>query len=66
LRLWSDHTVDRLAAAALYFDVFTRPQPVLLDLLKQPAAAAATDLFPMDVGTAFRCDLVRREHATSK
>jgi len=63
------HTVTEgqlfgLAAAALYFDVFARPETMLLDLLEQPAAAAAANLHPPDVGSAVRCDLARREHAT--
>ncbi|HKC56357.1 MAG TPA: hypothetical protein VKC35_09530 [Vicinamibacterales bacterium] len=65
-RLWSDHPIDGLAAAALYFDVFARPKTMLLDLLEQPAAAAAANLDPPDVGIAVRCDLVRRKHANSK
>jgi len=66
VRLCSDQAVDGLTAAALYFDVFAGPESLPLDLLEQPAAAVAANLFPLNAGMALRCDLVRREPATSK
>jgi len=66
VRLCSDQAVDGLTAAALYFDVFAGPESLPLDLLEQPAAAVAANLFPLNAGMALRCNLVRREPATSK
>jgi hypothetical protein len=66
MRLRSNQVVDGLTAATLYFDVFTGPETVLLDFLEQPAATTAANLYPTNTAAVLRCNLARREHATSK